>query len=158
MNIIPLFRRDVLLSVRPEYASKILSGEKTVELRRRFPTTTIGASALFYATSPVQCIVAFARIKDVRKLPTIEIWMDHGPAACISKKDFDKYFQGVKYGYAVFLEEVRRIEPGITARDLQTEFGIVPPQSYQYVKGECSSLLTDGRIQAAYRHKRRHRA
>ena len=31
-------RRDVVLSIKPEYSSKIVKGKKTVELRRRFPT------------------------------------------------------------------------------------------------------------------------
>ena len=37
MDAVPEFRRDVLVSIRPFYASKILNGHKTVELRRRFP-------------------------------------------------------------------------------------------------------------------------
>ena len=34
MDAIPDVRRDVLVSIRPRYASKILDGEKTVELQK----------------------------------------------------------------------------------------------------------------------------
>jgi predicted transcriptional regulator len=159
MEIIPLFKRDVLISLHPEYASKILDGEKTVELRRKFPTaTSIGAVAIFYSTSPVQAVVGYAQIKDVRKLSIPDIWRDHGGAACISKEQFDAYFAGLKFGYAVLLEGIQRLERAIQARDLQATFGILPPQSYRYIQGGCASLLSDGRIQASNRHKRRHRA
>src|SRR3979411_1496989 len=37
-------------------ASKILDGRKTVELRKRFPEVgTIGATALIYSSSPLEC-------------------------------------------------------------------------------------------------------
>jgi hypothetical protein len=70
MDAIPEFTRDLLVSLHPRHASNILSGEKTVELLRRFPEqhTTRGALALMYST-PVQAIVGVARIKHVLKLP-----------------------------------------------------------------------------------------
>ena len=159
MDTLPLFKRDVLVSIRPEYISKILNGEKTIELRRKFPAVTaIGALALLYSTSPVQAVVAYARIKDVRKLSVSDIWKNHGAAACVSKKEFYSYFAGLEYGFAIFLDQVRPLKRQINARDLQIEFGIVPPQSYRYVQGECTSLLSDGQVQPSHRHKRRHRA
>ena len=66
MDAIPEFTRDLLVSLHPRHASNILSGEKTVELRRRFPEQHIrGALALIYSTTPVQAIVGVARIKHV---------------------------------------------------------------------------------------------
>jgi predicted transcriptional regulator len=62
MDAIPDFTRDLLVSLHPRHASNILSGEKTVELRRRFPERHMrGALALIYSTSPVQAIVGVAR-------------------------------------------------------------------------------------------------
>jgi predicted transcriptional regulator len=37
MNNLDLFRHDFVVSIKPEYALKIIEGCKTVELRRRFP-------------------------------------------------------------------------------------------------------------------------
>ena len=71
MDAIFEIKRDVLMSIRPQYASKILDGRKTVELRRKFPEVgAIGATVLIYSSSPVKAIVGTARIKKVAKLPT----------------------------------------------------------------------------------------
>ena len=159
MDAISEFRRDVLVSIRPIYASKILDGQKTVELRRKFPEVTIvGATALIYSSSPVSAIVGRARIKHVLKLPVSRIWKEHGAAACISKDDFEAYFAGRRHGFAIFFEAVQPLKKQLNAIDLDVQFGIVPPQSYRYVTGECVALLSDERFQTTDRHKRRDRA
>jgi predicted transcriptional regulator len=151
--------RDLLVSVRPVYASKILDGQKTVELRRKFPhENAAGATALIYSSSPVSAVVGFARIKRVLKLPVAKLWKEYGSAACISKADFNAYFSGVKFGFAIFLESVQTLKMQVKAIDLKSQFGIVPPQSYRYVTNDCSSLMRDEQFQAADRYKYRHRA
>jgi predicted transcriptional regulator len=155
MDAIRDFRRDVLVSIRPFYASKILDGRKTVELRRKFPeVASTGAMALIYSSSPVSAIVGYARIKFVLKLPVSQIWKDHGDAACISKENFDAYFAGLKYGFAIVLESPKLLKRQLTAIDLADAFGIVPPQSYRYLTSECFALVSDGRLQTTHRHKR----
>lgn len=155
----PSLKRDVLVSVRPEFVFKILSGAKTVELRRKFPeTAATGALALLYSSSPVQAIVGYARIREVLRLRVPAIWKEHGAAACVTKKEFDQYFRGLKFGFAIFLEEIRLLQPQVGAAHLKQKFGIVPPQSYRYVHKDCISLLSDGRVQTTHRHKRGNRA
>jgi predicted transcriptional regulator len=154
MDAISDFARDFLVSIKPFYASKILAGQKTVELRRRFPRAQLtGATILIYASSPVQAVVGYARIKHVLQLPVPRIWKDHGTAACISKDEFDAYFAGVKIGFAIFFESVKPLKKQFKAIDLQMQFGIVPPQSYRYVTEECVALLSNERFQISSRHK-----
>ena len=151
--------RDILVSVQPKFVSKILDGAKTVELRRRFPeTAATGALALIYSSSPVRAVVGYARIREVRRLRVDQIWQQHGSAACVSKKEFDEYFRGLRLGFAIFLEKIKLFSPQITAADFEQKFGIVPPQSYRYLDKNCISLLSDGRVQTADRHKRSNRA
>jgi predicted transcriptional regulator len=53
MDAIPEFTRDLLVSLHPHHAFNILTGKKTVELRRRFPEQhTRGALVLIYSTAP----------------------------------------------------------------------------------------------------------
>jgi predicted transcriptional regulator len=159
MDVIPGFRRDVLVSIRPHYASKILDGKKTVELRRKFPEVgAIGVTALIYSSSPVRAIVGYARIKHVLKLPVTKIWKEHGAAACISKREFDAYFSGLRDGFAIVFETVQPLKKLFKAADLEAQFGIVPPQSYRYVGDDCVALLSDEQFQTSHRYKRRHRA
>jgi predicted transcriptional regulator len=55
-----------VLSIRPTYVERILDGRKTIELRRRFPTSAAcGSSVLVYSTSPVQSLVATASLESV---------------------------------------------------------------------------------------------
>ena len=99
MDALPDFARDLLVSVHPRHASNIISGGKTVELRRRFPERHMrGALALIYSTAPVQAIVGLARIKHVLKLPVSRIWKEHGTAACVSRADVKAYFSGLSEG------------------------------------------------------------
>jgi predicted transcriptional regulator len=155
----PSHTRDVLVSVQPKFASKIIDGAKTVELRRKFPeSTATGAFALIYSSSPVRAAVGYARIREVLRLPISRLWREHGVAACVSKKEFDKYFHGQAFGFAILLEKIRLLNPQIAAADLEEEFGIVPPQSYRYLHEDCISSLSHGRVQAAHRHKRGNRA
>jgi predicted transcriptional regulator len=159
MDIMSDLTRDVLMSIRPLHASKILTGQKTVELRRKFPElTTNGAIALIYSSSPVRAIVGYARIKRVMKLPVPRIWKEHGAAACISKGEFESYFAGLTYGFAILLEGVRPLKKRVMAKDLELQFGIVPPQSYRYVTETCIALLSDGQFQTPGRYERRDRA
>jgi predicted transcriptional regulator len=100
--------KDFLVSVRPQYAMKILDGEKTVELRRRFPDShSVGATVFLYSSSPICALVGRAKIRDVQKLSVSELWKEHADAACISRKDFYRYFSGVKFGFAIMLGAVK---------------------------------------------------
>lgn len=147
-------KRDVLFSIRPFYVDKILEGQKTVELRRRFSEAIIGSTALIYSTSPVKAVVGSARIQCVYKLPLPKLWRNHGTAACIAKSDFNAYFAGQEYGFAIMLDSVKQLKSRLTAEDLETEFGIVPPQSYRYLAQEWVALLNNDQLQATGRHKR----
>jgi predicted transcriptional regulator len=148
MDAIPEFTRDLLVSLHPRHASNILSGDKTVELRRRFPEQhTRGALALIYSTTPVQAIVGMARIKNVLKLPISRIWKEYSAAACVSKAEVKTYFWGLREGYVILFEEARPLKRQLTIKDLYSLFGIVPPQSYRYVTGACIALLSDERVQ-----------
>lgn len=155
MDAIPDFTRDLLVSLHPRHAANVLSGEKTVELRRRFPEQhTRGALALIYSTTPVQAIVGMARIKHVLKLPISQIWREHGAAACVSKTEVQTYFSGLREGYVILLDEAQPFNRQLTMQDLHSRFGIVPPQSYRYLTAGCIALLTDERIQASDRYER----
>jgi predicted transcriptional regulator len=159
MDAIPEFRRDVLVSVRPIYATKILQGQKTVELRRKFPEVrATGALAVIYSSRPVSAVVGCARIKHVLKLPVPRIWTEYGSAACISKSAFDSYFAGLKFGFAVLLDSVKPLDRQPSLVELENKFGVVPPQSYRYLSKECVAFMSDGQIQLPLRHERRDRA
>lgn len=125
--------RDVIFSVRPTHASKILDGSKTVELRRRFRASIKpGTLALIYTTSPTSALTGFAKIQDVQFLALNELWKKHRSAACVPKGDFEEYFSGLRRGYAIVLDSPKALTRPVRLPELRERFGFEPPQSYQY--------------------------
>jgi predicted transcriptional regulator len=145
------FRRDFLVSVRPRFAETILSGRKTVELRRRFSEHAEADSLVFiYCTSPIQSLLGIARIVEVKRMPVASIWRKYSKAACVSRAEFDLYFAGLDFGYAILLHRVKRFRKAIAADDLRRQFGFVAPQSFRYVPKEYYSLLDHAGVQGPY--------
>lgn len=141
-----LFRRhrDVVLSIRPHYSSKIIEGSKTIELRRRFPLSAPrGTIAYIYSTSPVQAIVGRAEIADVLKLPLPQIWKQYGKSASIKRPDFDSYFSGLEQGFALKFANARPFPRPIPLPELRDRFGFEPPQSYLYATPLLRKALYD---------------
>jgi len=137
-------QRDVVLSIRPQYSSKIMEGRKTVELRRRFPVSAPGGTvAYIYSTSPVRAMVGVAEIKNVLKLPIEQIWSEFENCALIDRVDFENYFQGLDFGFALLFEEVRPLSRPIPLQELRDRFSFEPPQSYLYASRELRKALRD---------------
>lgn len=137
-------QRDVVLSIKPVYSEKILAGQKTVELRRRFPVAAPqGALAYIYSSSPVKAIVGTASIRDVLKLPIEQIWTEFETKAFIERPLFDKYFEGLDYGYALVFDDVKSFTRPLPLHELREKFGFEPPQSFLYAKRDLRKALRD---------------
>ena len=140
--ILPIFddenfraQRDVVLSIKPQYSSQILKGKKTIELRRRFPVKVPkGTIAFIYSTNPDKALVGFAEIDSVEKESVSNIWREHRKAACISKSEFDQYFSGQEFGFALRFRRAKPFKEAINLVNLRERFGFEPPQSFLYAK------------------------
>ncbi|MFZ1988769.1 MAG: helix-turn-helix domain-containing protein [Alphaproteobacteria bacterium] len=138
--VFPLFgdevfrpKRDVVLSIRPQYSQKIFCGEKTIELRRRFPISAPPGTVVYiYSTSPVRAMVGSAEIVSVRKLPIAHIWKKYGKSASITKTEFNSYFSGVREGFALKFANARPFVRELDLSELRQRFGFEPPQSFLY--------------------------
>jgi len=152
-------KKNIIFSIRPQYADQILDGNKTVELRRRFPNgTTEGSQALIYASTPTKALIGSATIVCVHRLAVSSLKRRFLHDACIASAAFDDYFEGLRIGYAILLTDPYRFPKMMPVAALREEYGFVPPQSFRYVYGEIEQLLNDERVQVPHRHKRRRRA
>jgi predicted transcriptional regulator len=140
--------RDVVFSIHPTHASKILAGTKTVELRRRF-TAGIkpGTLALIYTTRPTSALTGFAKIQDVQCLALPDLWRQHQSAACLERGDFETYFSGLRHGFAIVLNSARPLAQPVGLSELRKRFGFEPPQSYQYASPHMRGLVEHDRSQ-----------
>ena len=141
-----LFRpqRDIIISIKPKYSDNILMGQKTVELRRRFPiSASRGTIAHIYATSPVQAMVGRAEISDIIRMPISQIWHLYGEDALIDRKDFESYFSGLSEGVALKFTNVQQLPRQFDLAELRSRFGFEPPQSFLYAKPDLQGALHD---------------
>lgn len=134
--------RDVIFSIRPIHAEKILDGSKTVELRRRFTDgVRPGTLALIYSTSPTSALTGSARIQDVQRLAVGDLWQRHRLEVGLQKREFENYFSGLERGYAIVLTSVKPLARPVGLPELRERFGFEPPQSYQYIRPDLRALV-----------------
>lgn len=151
--------RSMLISIKPEFVDKILTGEKTIELRRRFTRRWDEVDKLFiYSTSPVKSVVAETKITDVKQLSVNHILRNHRSSICIDEERMRSYFEGLDFGYAIFLSNVRRLESPIELKNLASLGLQRPPQSYSYldnVEIETASIASSDRYERLHSGRRR---
>jgi predicted transcriptional regulator len=146
--------RDIIISIRPEHVRNIMSGRKTVELRRRFPEgLATGCMMLIYSSRPEQALVGAVRIEEVRRMTPAGLWRAYRAQACVTRDLFDGYFAGADEGFGVLLGNAIWFNAPIPMNELKERFSFSPPQSYQYVRGPLINLLNDERIQIPDRHE-----
>ncbi len=138
--------RDVILSIKPIYSNSIISGAKTVELRRRFPTNIPqGTIAYIYSTTPVRAIIGYAEILDVLKKPVKQIWDNYAQEACIKETDFESYFDGVTHGFVLCFKNAQAFKREIDLTELREQYNFIPPQSFLYAKSLLQESLKNER-------------
>lgn len=96
----------ILISIKPEYVRKIISGEKKFEYRTKAAKRDIDA-LIIYETNPIKRVVAEAKVLEVLELPPEELWDKTKEYSGISKAFFDGYFEGRDKAYAYRLGEVK---------------------------------------------------
>jgi predicted transcriptional regulator len=65
--------KTILLSIKPEYANKILLGTKKYEYRTRVPKSQI-SGIFIYSTSPVKKIIGYVKVIGITMLPLDDLW------------------------------------------------------------------------------------
>ena len=130
-------RRSVLISVKPKFSQLIVSGEKTVELRKRVPANLAGRTVYVYSTCPEAKIIGFFEAKKVENLPVSELWDRVRTEAGMEKEAFFDYYAEKEEGYAIFFHQFIVFDDPITLHDLRERNpGFVPPQNYHYIDPE----------------------
>jgi predicted transcriptional regulator len=126
---------SLVMSIQPRFIESVLSGIKTVEIRRRFSDRWVGRRVALYASRPNASLVGEAEIGEVVSGAPDWIWERLGRDVGCSKDEFDRYVRGAARVYAISLEDVKRYSPPVSRGELRDLFGadFVPPQSYAAV-------------------------
>ena len=102
---------SALISIKPIYADAILSGAKTIELRRRIPALSMGTVLWIYATRPRGAVVGTAMVSAIIKGTPEEIWAACSDHAAIDRCTFDAYFDGSTSAFGIVLTKIVKHEP-----------------------------------------------
>ena len=117
-----------VFALKPEWADLILSGAKTVEIRRGRMKRMIDRM-LIYRTG-TGLIVGEARVKGMHAAPPEIIWRGYGTESRIPKNLFDEYAKGADRLYAYRLENPIRYGKPKTLSDIGLKRA---PQSWCYL-------------------------
>ena len=130
----------LLLSIRPEYAQKIINGTKTVELRRVRTRLKAGDLVLLYISSPEKALVGSFEVEQVIEFENSpkalkEFWNEVKNKAGIEQHKFYRYYQGASVGVGIYIKKLeifpRRLELERLRKQLPS---LKPPQNYRYLK------------------------
>jgi predicted transcriptional regulator len=119
-----------LLSIKPEYAEKILSGVKKYEFRKAIFKKEVD-TVVIYATKPVGKIIGEFKVDDILQAQPNELWEKTKEYSGITQSFFDQYFDGRTQAFAIQVKSPFRYQEPF---DLER---IIPkgiaPQSFCYL-------------------------
>lgn len=125
--------REILISVKPQYANPIVDGIKTVELRKRFPLDLeIGTRLFIYSSFPEKKVIGECRVKKIERLPISILWNRYSSKALIEWEDFSSYFAGHEQGIAIHIHSEKRYKRPISLPEVNPDI-TQAPQSYRYL-------------------------
>lgn len=134
--------RMLVLSLRPRFAEAILSGEKTVELRRVEPQIELPTRALVYASSPTRSLMGQCVVRKAVRLPLSMLWRRYGHATAVTQEEFHDYFAQKETGIALLLSNPVRLSSEVPLVKLrQSVDRFRAPQSFAYVAVETGARL-----------------
>ena len=118
-----------LLSIKPEFVSKIFEGKKRFEYRRSIFKRPVNL-VVVYASSPVCKVVGEFEVVELISDDIDELWRKTKKQAGISKDYFYSYFWDKAEGHAIKIGDIKKYKRPLP---LKESFGVAPPQSYLYL-------------------------
>jgi predicted transcriptional regulator len=126
------------MAIRPQFASAIFNGTKSVEFRRR-PLASDIATVIVYVTQPTGRIVGAFDIAHQRIASPQALWRRYRTTGGIDRAPFFDYYEGVDVGVAIEISSPRVLCEPVDLADVGP--GLAVPQSYRYVAVDMLPVL-----------------
>jgi predicted transcriptional regulator len=125
-------KTGIVMSIKAEYARKILSGKKKVEIRKIFSIKLTGSKICIYASRPKRSLVGEALIKEVVCDKPENIWQSFSDQIGCTNEQFDKYTESKDKVYAIVLQEAAAYRKSVSIREISylMKEKLRPPQNY----------------------------
>lgn len=126
---------DVLvISLKPEFANKILSGSKKIELRKCSPRLNNGSLVIIYATAPIKSVVGYCILQEVISASPNEVWNSYKEDLGIDKNRYFEYYQGYSKAVGLKVNQVKTLRESIPLSKIREQWPrFSPPQSFLYI-------------------------
>lgn len=121
----------VIMSIKPQYAQAIITGEKQIELRKRIPKVGAGDIIVFYESLPIQRVTFYCVVEEIVSMSPKKLWETYSNRLGITKKEYDKYFYQKTIAYGIKLQTPQVFATQKKIGDISEELLI--PQSYRYI-------------------------
>lgn len=135
-------KKYLFISVKPEFANKIIAKEKCIELRKIRPHVKSGDYVIIYASSPVKCVIGFGKIKRIIETTPQDMWDAHYDVLGIDKMRFDLYYENRIRAIGIEIETIKSVVPIKLMSLKKIDANFHPPQVYRYVTNEqiCETI------------------
>lgn len=120
----------VVLSIKPEFASKIFEGTKRYEFRRAIFKNPDVKKIVVYASSPIQKVIGEFEIDQIISHDIETLWSKTKRYSGITEDFFFQYFSDREYGYAIKIKNTKLYR---IPKCIREDFNLYPPQSFLYL-------------------------
>lgn len=119
----------MLLSIKPEYVDKIVSGKKKYEFRKFHCREGID-TIVIYETAPTKKVIGEVALLEIIEGDVEYVWHETRGFGGILKKDYKAYYKEREVAIAYHLGEVTVYDEPMSLTDLGLEY---VPQSFAYI-------------------------
>ena len=121
----------ILLSIKPQYVEKIISGEKKYEFRKKeFKRKNID-TIVVYSSGNIRKLVGEIKFKTILSDTPSLLWQKTHAKSGMTEESFMRYYKNKDIAYAIVIDAFL---PYKTYMDIDDKYpGVKPPQSYRYI-------------------------
>ena len=147
-DLFPKPLRIALISIRPNFVEKILSGEKRLEFRRSWAAEQVDVLVI-YSSSPTQKLVAAVNVVNVIEGSPTALWeLAKEKGGGVTRQLIYDYFKGKKTGFALEIADVLEFERAVDPKVVFKDF--IAPQSFRYLdQKDYTKILSKSWIRKA---------
>lgn len=122
---------NILMSIKPQYVEKILSGNKKYEYRKNRANRNDIDKMIIYSTAPVMKVVAEVDIEEIIESTPDILWKKTKLESGITEEFFYKYYKNKTTAVAYKLGNIKIYDKPKSLNDIGVKY---VPQSFIYLK------------------------
>lgn len=136
--------KDILLSIKPYWVEKMLTGDKTVELKKVFSKEPVNR-IFIYVSAHVQKVCGYMVNPKIERMPVDELWEKTKDLSCVPSEWFFPYFSKSSVGVGIFFDRICKLPKPVKLNKLALAAGksyyARAPQNFYYLNNSAVEYL-----------------